>query len=208
MGKRLGILLAASGVALAAYSLREEAGSNLQMVGAAGGFILFAAGLGTLFDMRGLESVRDHPEESDTPARVRLLGAAVVLGSLLLPYAYTPLEAGAQRTGYSFVGLIRALYSGVQVADGFMILALMSVVVIGGFIALLHHFGGYLILLGTAGFGYFVMDTMGIEATQVIVSEFQIGVYVAIVGSLIIISSSLMTYDVAETDKGVYGSGR
>lgn len=208
MGKKIAIGLGAAGVALAIVGIRAESG-GIRLAGTMGGFILFALGVGTVFDIRpGVESVRDHPEESDTPARVRLLGAAVVLGSLLLPYASSPLGSGGEGTSYSFVGLVRALYAGTGVADSFMLLAIMVVVFVGGFIALLHHFGGYLILLGTAGFGYFVMSSAGLGATEVIISEFQVGMYVALVGALVIASSSLMSYEAAETDRSFYGSGR
>ena len=208
MGKKLAVVLAVAGVGLALVGIRAESG-NLRMAGTMGGFILFALGAGSMFNIRpGVESVRDHPEESDTPARVRLLGAAVALVSLVLPYASSPLGAGEGGTAYSFVGLVRALFTGTQVADGFMLLAIMSVVIVGGFIAFLHHFGGYLILLGTAGFGYFVMSSGGVKATDVIVSEFQIGMYVALAGALMIAVSSLMSYDAAETDRSFYGSGR
>lgn len=174
-----------------------------------GGFILFALGAGSMFNLRpGIESTREHEEGTDTPARVRLLGAVVVLGSLLLPYASSPLGSGAEGTSYSFVGLIRALYEGGAVADSFMLLAIMVVVFVGGFIALLHHFGGYLILLGSAGFGYFVMSSTELGATEVIISEFQIGMYVALVGALVIASASLMSYEAVETDRSFYGSGR
>lgn len=208
MGKKIAIGLGAAGVALAVVGIRAESG-GVRMAGTMGGFILFALGVGTVFNIRpGVESVRDHPEESDTPARVRLLGAAVVLGSLLLPYASSPLGSGAEGTSYSFVGLVRTLYAGAGVADSFMLLSIMVVVFVGGFIALLHHFGGYLILLGSAGFGYFVMSSAGLGATEVILSEFQVGMYVALAGALVIASSSLMSYDAAETDRSFYGSGR
>jgi hypothetical protein len=207
MGKKIAIGLGAAGVALAIVGIRAESG-GIRMAGTMGGFILFALGVGTVFDIRpGVESVRDHPEESDTPARVRLLGAAVVLGSLLLPYASSPLGPG-EGTSYSFVGLVRALYAGAGVADSFMLLAMMVVVFVGGFIALLHHFGGYLILLGGAGFGYFIMNSTELAATEVIISEFQVGMYVALAGALVIAASSLMSYDAAETDRSFYGSGR
>ena len=207
MGKRLGILLAVAGVVLAVFGLRQSSGSNLQIVGVMGGFILFAAGLGSLADVRGVQS-RDRPEESDTPTRVRLLGVVVVLGSVLLPYSYLPLEAGAGRSGYSFLGLVSALYSGTQLGGSFMLLVFMTVVVFGGFISILHHIGGYIMLFGAVGYGYYVMDTMGIEIAQVVMNEFGLGMYIGLVGALVIVGSSFLSYDTADIDRGIYGSGR
>ena len=201
------MLLAVAGLGVAIFGLRQESGSNLQIVGVMGGFFLFAGGMGTLFDQRGLNS-RDRPTESDTPTRVRLLGVAVVLGSLLLPYAYMPLELSANRSGYSFVTLVRALLEGTQLDGGFTLLLLTSIVIAGGFISILHHIGGYMVLFGTAGYGYFVMDHLGIEAGQVVMHEFGLGIYIALVGALIIVASSFLTYDTADTERGVYGSGR
>lgn len=208
MGKRLGFLLASVGIVVAVFGLRQESGSNLQMVGVMGGFILFAAGLGTLADIRGVRS-RDRPEESDTPTRVRLVGVAVVLGSLFLPYAYLPLEiSSASRPGYTFLDLISSLYAGTQVDGGFVLLTLLSIVIAGGFISILHHIGGYMVLFGTAAYGYFLMDSLGIDVTQVVVHEFGLGLYIGLFGSIIIVGSSFLNYETADIDRGIYGSGR
>ena len=207
MGKRLGLLLVAVGLVVAVFGLRQDSGSNLQIVGVMGGFILFAAGLGTLADIRGVKS-RTRPSESDTPTRVRLVGVFAVLASVLLPYAYMPLELRASRSGYSFVSLLRSLYAGTQLDGGFMLLVLLSVVVAGGFISILHHIGGYMILFGTVGYGYFLMDSLGIGVTQVVMHEFGLGMYVGLLGALVIVGSSLLSYDTADIDRDVYGSGR
>lgn len=198
--------MASAGIVVAIFGLRQDSGSNLQMVGVMGGFILFAAGLGTLADIRGVQS-RERPEESDTPTRVRLLGVVVVLGSVFLPYSYLPLEAGAGRSGYSFLDLVSALYSGIQLDGGFMLLVLMTVVVFGGFISILHHIGGYLMLFGAVGYGYYLMDTLGIEIAQVVMNEFGLGMYIGLVGALVIVGSSFLSYDTADIDRGIYGSG-
>jgi hypothetical protein len=139
---------------------------------------------------------------------VRLLGVVVVLGSVLLPYSYLPLEAGAGRSGYSFIGLVSALYSGTQLDGGFMLLVFMTVVVFGGFISILHHIGGYIMLFGAVGYGYYVMDTLGIEIAQVVMNEFGMGMYIGLVGALVIVGSSFLSYDTADIDRGIYGSGR
>jgi len=207
MGKRLGILLAVAGVALAVIGLRQDSGSNLQMVGVMGGFILFAGGLGSLADVRGVQS-RDRPEESDTPTRVRLLGVVVVLGSVLLPYSYLPLETGAGRSGYSFLSLVNALYSGTQLDGSFMLLVLLTVVVFGGFISILHHIGGYIMLFGVVGYGYYLMDTLEIEIAQIVMNEFGLGMYMGFVGALVIVGSSFLSYDTVDLDRGIYGSGK
>lgn len=206
MGKRLGFLLAGAGIAVAVFGLRQESGSNLQMVGVMGGFILFAAGLGTLADVRGVRS-RERPEESDTPTRVRLVGVIVVLGSVLLPYSYLPLGAGGGRSGYSFLDLVGALYSGTQLDGGFMLLVFMTLVVFGGFISILHHIGGYLMLFGAVGYGYYIMDTLGAEIAQVVMNEFGLGMYMGLIGALVIVGSSFLSYDTADIDRGIYGSG-
>jgi hypothetical protein len=89
-----------------------------------------------------------------------------------------------------------------------MLLVLLSVVVAGGFISILHHIGGYMILFGTAGYGYFLMDSLGIGITQIVMHEFGLGMYVGLLGALVIVGSSLLSYDTADIERDVYGSGR
>jgi hypothetical protein len=89
-----------------------------------------------------------------------------------------------------------------------MLLVFMTVVVFGGFISILHHIGGYIMLFGAVGYGYYVMDTLGIEIAQVVMSEFGMGMYIGLVGALVIVGSSFLSYDTADIDRGIYGSGR
>ena len=198
--------MAIAGLVLAIYGIGQAGDSAWQIIGVLGGFILFAVGIGTIFDIRGIES-RSRPTASDTPAKVRLLGAAIALGSLFLPYVHLPLETGVTRVSYSFIDLVGALYAGTSVEGGFLLLLLMSIVIAGAFISLLHHIGGYLVLFGVAGYGYLIMESLGAEAMAVVVHEFQLGLYVGLVGGLIIAASSLLNYKTVESGD-FYGSGR
>jgi hypothetical protein len=52
------------------------------------------------------------------------------------------------------------------------------------------------------------MDTLGIEIAQVVMNEFGMGMYIGLVGALVIVGSSFLSYDTADIDRGIYGSGR
>jgi len=130
----------------------------------------------------------------------------VTLVSLALPYIKVPLEVGTDRTGQSLISLANALRTGGEV--DFVLLFLMSVVFVGAFISILHHIGGYLILFGTALYGYLGSELLGISLSQVLVNEFELGLYVAVAGALIIVGSSIMSYEAVERDRSFVGGRR
>lgn len=221
MRKGLGVALMAVGVVLVIVGARAGGTeSQTQIVGVLGGFIASVAGVIMLFGGRGdsLETGSGAVTETDTPARVRLLGVAVTLASLTLPYIRLPLELGAGRDTYSFVRIVMelnqglltlgALSGGGRRAGGLTLLIFVSVVVAGAFASILHHLGGYVVLFGAAGYGYVVAQVTGAEPVDVVVSEFQIGLYVAVVGALIIVGSSFLSYGTAEKDRDIFGGGR
>jgi hypothetical protein len=216
MRKGIGIGLIAAGVALVIVGARADGTS--QMVAVFGGFVLSITGVVSLFGGRGdsLETGTGAVTETDTPARVRLLGVFVTLASLGLPYIQLPLGGGGER--YSFVGILmglnsdtitlQALSAGNDLAGGLTLLIFASVVIAGAFASILHHLGGYVVLFGAAGYGYVVSEVTEAAPLQVILSEFRIGLYVAVVGALIIVASSFFSYQTAEKDRSWYGGGR
>jgi hypothetical protein len=214
----MGLGLLAAGVVLVVVGARADGTS--QIVAVFGGFVVSVAGVVALFGGTGdsLETTSGSVSETDTPARVRLLGAGVALASLALPYVRLPLGvSGVDRTAYSFLSVVNGLYqgsltlqalSGEDLAGGFVLLVFASVVIAGAFASVLHHLGGYVVLFGAAGYGYVVRLVTEAQPVEVVVSEFQAGLYVAVVGALLIVGSSFMKYETAERDRSWYGGGR
>jgi hypothetical protein len=221
MGKGLGLGLTAVGIGLVVLGSQIGGGDQMAVVVVAGGFISSMAGVIVLFTDAGsgsLESGTGRTSETDTPARVRLLGVFVTLASLALPYIRLPLVLGEEREMYSFVEIIMGLNEGSltlqmlsggnELDGGLTLLIFVSVVIAGAFASILHHLGGFVVLFGTAGYGYVITEVTSAEPIDVVVSEFQIGLYVALVGALIIVASSFMSYEAAEKSASTYGSGR
>jgi len=209
MGKKLGIVLSAVGIALLVWGIRMDTESNMQIVALSGGFIAAVIGMGAIFVQGpGMEAKGEYQGASDTPTRIRIVGILVTLASLALPYIRVPLDAAPEGTSYSFIGLINALRLGTQVEGSFTLLIFMSVVVAGAFASLLHHVGGYIVIFGTVGYGYIIRELTGGEPIQILLNEFQIGLYVAILGASIIIGSSFVDYEVETRDRSWYGGGR
>jgi len=221
MRKGLGAALMAAGVVLVIVGARAGGTeSQTQIVGVLGGFVAAVAGVIMVFGGTGesLETGSGAVTETDTPARVRLLGVGVTLASLALPYIRLPLvrTGGVERTGYSFVGLLNGLYQGSitlaslgeNLSGGFVLLIFAAVVIAGAFASILHHLGGYVVLFGAAGYGYVVSLTVDAQPVEIVVSEFQIGLYIAVVGALLIVGSSFTSYETAEKERDVFGGGR
>lgn len=209
MGRTLGTGLAVAGIAVMIFGISRQTGSEMQVISVAGGFIAATAGIIMVFT-GGKERLEagGRPTENDTPTRVRLVGVLVTLASLALPYIRVPLNPEAERTAYSLIGLIEAIQAGVEVEGGLTLLIFMAVVIAGAFASILHHVGGYVVLFGAAGYGYVVVELTGAEPLEVLLSEFQIGLYVALFGALVIVASSFLSYEAAEKDRSWYGSGR
>ncbi|MFP4188608.1 MAG: hypothetical protein ACLFR5_04265 [Halobacteriales archaeon] len=220
MRNSLGIGLMATGIVLVVIGSRSGGDSETQILGVMGGFVAAVAGVVMVFGDTGesLEAGSGAVTETDTPARVRLLGIVITLGSLALPYIRLPFGSagGVERTGYSFVGIVSGLYQGSitlaslgeDLSGGFVLLIFAAVVIAGAFASILHHIGGYVVLFGAAGYGYVVSLTVDAQPVDVVVSEFQIGLYVAVIGALIIVGSSFLSYGTEEKDRDVFGGGR
>ena len=211
----------AAGVVLVVVGARAgDGGSETQIFGVMGGFVAAVAGVVMLFGGTGdsLETGSGAVTETDTPARARLAGVLVTLGSLALPYVRLPLTPdGVERMSYSFVSVVNGLYqgsltlqalSGDDLAGGFILLLFASVVIAGAFASILHHLGGYVVLFGAAGYGYIVGLVTEATPTEIVVSEFGVGLYVAVAGALIIVASSFMKYEAKGKDRDMYGGGR
>ncbi|MFP4175087.1 MAG: hypothetical protein ACLFSW_04835 [Halobacteriales archaeon] len=220
MRNSLGIGLMATGIVLVVIGSRSGGDSETQILGVMGGFVAAVAGVVMVFGDTGesLEAGSGAVTETDTPARVRLLGIVITLGSLALPYVRLPLALGTERETYSFLDIImglnagsltlEALSGGGELGGGLTLLIFVSVVIAGAFASILHHIGGYVVLFGAAGYGYVVSLTVDAQPVDVVVSEFQIGLYVAVIGALIIVGSSFLSYGTEEKDRDVFGGGR
>lgn len=208
MGKILGLGLSVTGMCILVFGISLDAGSGLRIPALSGGFITTVLGMGTLlFQKKGMETRGEQQGETDTPTRVRLIGIGVTLSSLLLPYIAVPLDPSAGRTAYSFLGLLNALWVGTEVDGGLTLLIFMSVVIAGAFSSFLHHVGGYVVLFGAVGYGYIVRELVGRAPLEIVLYEFQMGLYVALFGASVIIASSFLTYETEERERSWYGGG-
>jgi len=208
MGKKLGLGLLVIGLGVTVFGIRLGADSGIRIPALSGGFITTVLGMGALlFQRRGMETRGEKQGETDTPTRVRLIGIGVTLSSLLLPYIAVPLDPSGERVAYSFIGLLNALRVGTEVDGGLTLLIFMSVVMAGAFSSFLHHVGGYVVLFGSVGYGYIVRELVGRAPLEIVLYEFQMGLYVALFGASVIIASSFLSYEAKERERSWYGGG-
>ncbi len=132
---------------------------------------------------------------------VRLFGASVVFASTFLPYLPIPLEYGATRDAYSYIGLLNAIRLGADIEGGLTLLIFVGVVFAGASLSLLHYTGGYVVLFGITGYGYVASILLRMDVTEVILTEFRTGMYAAATGAFIVILSSFFRYCPEETER-------
>lgn len=180
-----GCALSAIGVLLMAdVALQDSLGTQLLLSGV--GLFTFLLGL-LLF-----QTDREKTDVDDRGSgRLRLIGSSAVFLSMLLPYLPLPLERGTTRTAYSFLELAQTMWLGVDVEGDLSLLIFASVALAGAAASLIHYSGGYVVLFGVTGYGYVVSLLMEMSFLQVFLTEFRAGVYVATVGGVLVVISSL-----------------
>ena len=169
------------------------------MMGFVLGFVLTVSGLGiAVKETAGIETKSDKGVR-DRPALIRAFGVGVGLASLVTPYFQTPVTPEASETAESVVDVLAAAASGVEAHMSLIVLILVVVVLAGSFLAVFHHAGGYVMLLGGMTTVFVLMERSG--SFEVVASEVGYGVYLMLFAAFIIISSSLSdTTDAFDTD--------
>lgn len=192
MGKLAFLFMFAAGLTVAIVGLASASGPEIRIMALVVGTVTVISGLVLAVKSSFGQKARSKETGRDTPAIVRIAGAFLGLASLALPYIRIPLSPEAQRTSHSFVDLLGLLQGGNQIEGGFLVMLFMGVVVAGSFIAFFHHAGGYVVLLGSMAFTFITMQALHTDLPSIATREFMPGLYIAVVASFVIISSSLM----------------
>ncbi len=197
--KKTSIILMVAGIALMTAGGAVEELGEMQAMAVAGGFVATLAGI--ILFMKDAQQ-RTHKEgdlATDRRSRVRIVGVAISLASLALPYLRVPIpespDSQIQRESISFAEIVYNLSVGSPVEVEVAMLFFAMIVLAGGFIAVFHHLGGYLILFGSMGVGFMLMDMLQATPRTLLFQELQPGIWVAVLGSIVIIASSFISYD-------------
>lgn len=190
-------LVIVAGIALMTVGGVGEGLGEMQVMAMAGGFFVTLAGIVMLVNQaQKQESATKTP--TDTPSRVRLVGVLIALASLGLPYLRVPIPSSPnqqiERNAVSFAEVVYQTATGSGVEVEVALLLFSMVVLAGAFVAVFHHFGGYLIMFGGMGLVFVLMELLQKNALDLVLSEFQPGVWVALAGGVLIISSSFLKY--------------
>lgn len=195
--KELGVVLLLGGIVSLTAAGAANSGSFEQVAGIAVGLGMLVGGMGSLmWEVQMRE--RHEVVESDTAFWYRVVGVFVALISTGLPYTRIPLpeSPGASvqggRTAESFVDIA---YTVTVTGSPEIELALLffgAVVVLGAFVGIFHHLGGYVILFGAVGFAFILIQLLRVGFGTLLFVEFEPGVWVAIFGALLIATSPIL----------------
>lgn len=189
----IGLILMATGAA-------EITGALLSRISFIAGFVLTVIALMTsVKDTRGPKSKKKNKGSKDRPALIRAVGVGVGLGSLVTPYFRSPITPGATETAESVIDVLTTAAAGVETHISFIVLILVVVVLAGSFLAVFHHAGGYVMLLGGMTTVFILMERSG--SFDAVTREAGYGIYLMLCAAFIIISSSLSdTTDAFDSD--------
>jgi len=183
------VVLAASGVGIMSVGVSGVAGSQIGMMSFVLGFVLSVMGMVLgIKDATGSDPKKTE-RSADRPALIRAAGVGVSLASLVTPYFRSPVTPGATETAESVVDVLAAAAAGVEAHISFVVLVLVVVVLAGSFLAVFHHAGGYVMLLGGMTTVFILMERSG--SFGVVTTEVGYGIYLMLFAAFIIISSSL-----------------
>ncbi len=179
-----------AGLVVMAWGVTGIGDGMAGIVGFAVGFVLVAAGT----VLHAKEALKDEPtgeknKERDTPALIRMTGVSIALLSLIMPYYNQPVSGDMQGLSMSFMEMLAAAYAGMSVEISYLFVLLVSVVVIGAFVSIFHHFGGYIMLLASMTVVFVGMSGVGsIGAMQY---QVEAGLVLMVLAALVVISSAL-----------------
>jgi len=157
------------------------------------GFVVLVSGLLlTLKQERGMKSKRTK-EERDSPAMIRATGVIVGLGSLAAPYFEAPIATDTGQTAHSVMEIGLTFISGMEMEINFiafMMVVLATLLLVGAFISIFHHSGGYVMLLGGMTAVFMAMASIG--SFEALWEEVGYGLYLMLFAAFVIISSALV----------------
>lgn len=195
--KEVGVVLLLGGIVSLTAAGAAQSGEFGQIAGIATGLGMLVGGMGS---MMWEVQIRDHRDvvKSDTAFWYRVVGVFVALISTGLPYTKIPLpdspgaSVAAERSPGSFVDVVYtvAVAGSPDVELAFIFFG--AVVVLGAFIGIFHHLGGYVILFGSIGFAFILIQLLQVGFGTLLFVEFQPGVWVAVFGALLIVTSPIL----------------
>ncbi len=195
--KEVGVVLLLGGIVCLTAAGAARSGEFGQVAGIAVGLGMLVGGMGS---MMWEVQIRDHRDvvESDTAFWYRVVGVFVALVSTGLPYTRIPLpespgaSVAAERSAGSFVDVVYtvAVAGSPDVELAFIFFG--AVVVLGAFVGIFHHLGGYVILFGSIGFAFILIQLLQVGFGTLLFVEFQPGVWVAVFGALLIVTSPIL----------------
>jgi len=132
---------------------------------------------------------------------IRATGVVVGLGSLTAPYFQGSVTTNTKEVAHSVMDIGMAILAGVGMEIdfvAFMMLVLATLLLVGSFVSIFHHSGGYIILLGGMTVVFIAMGSTG--SFRAIWGELGYGLYLMLFAAFVIISSVLVdTTDVYES---------
>jgi hypothetical protein len=194
------LVLPVVGIATMLVGITGVAGTQIGMISFVLGFVLTVSGLAlAVKQATGVEPKKKKDKTADRPALIRAVGVGVGLASLITPYFRTPITPGATETAESVIDVLATAAAGVEAHISFIVLILVVVVLAGSFLAVFHHAGGYVMLLGGMTTVFILMQRSG--SFDAITREAGYGIYLMLCAAFIIISSSLSdTTDAFDSD--------
>lgn len=193
MDQKYSLAAAMFGVALMTLGISGQVGSQIGMIAFVFGFVVLVSGLLlTLKQERGVKSNKTK-EEKDSPAMIRATGVVVGLASLAAPYFEAPIATNPTETAHSVMEIAIAFVSGMELEINFMafmMIVLATLLLVGAFVSVFHHSGGYIMLLGGMTAIFMAMASMG--SFEAVWEELGYGLYLMLFAAFVIISSSLV----------------
>lgn len=183
-----------AGLVMMAWGIGDVGEGTQGVVAFAVGFVVVLSGI----VLRTKKTFDEQPTvtdktERDTPAIIRFTGVTVALLSLVLPYFSQPVSTQLRGLNMSFVEMLAAAQSGVDVEISYLFVLLVGVVIVGAFISIFHHFGGYIMLLASSSVVFVAFADIG--SIQAMPYHVEGGLVLMVLAALIIISSALSTPD-------------
>jgi len=193
MDKKYSLAASMFGVGLMVLGISGQAGSEIGTMSFVFGFVVLVSGLLlTLKQERGVKPKKTK-EEKDSPAMIRATGVVVGLGSLAAPYFEAPIATDPRQTAHSVMEIGLAFVSGMEMEVNFMafmMVVIATLLLVGAFISVFHHSGGYVMLLGGMTAVFMAMASMG--SFEALWEEVGYGLYLMLFAAFVIISSALV----------------
>ncbi|MFP4632261.1 MAG: hypothetical protein ACLFMT_02335 [Halobacteriales archaeon] len=153
------------------------------------GFVVMLSGVALWSRKATKAETVSQKRERDSPALIRFTGVAIALLSLITPYYREPVTTEMQGLSVSFMELVAATYSTGSVEVSYLFVALVSVVLVGSFVSIFHHAGGYIMLLGSMTVLFVGMMTLG--SLEGLVQHVEAGIVLMVLAALVVVSSRL-----------------